>query len=321
MEYSDMIHEQKFPQLLCFPLQITEYLGVFTKILQQTQGNTHILHSIGSLTDWVLLWSLPSNICTISGLVISPFEHDDWLSSRILCYQQTQNIYNDRQQKHSHLIVQSCHRRLRWRTRRRCPIARLRSLCRASIAAEAGPHNSVHAFARQHIDVLVVVLTKRVHVAKRRERAPSSGVAASQGIGAAEGDQSGGVVPTALRGLCACPHGRSVQVGIQIPKIEQINRYISWVKFQELVCTKWVPNEGTQWTYRDSSVDRMMLMMIPSIQAGISGPSIYRHNLPWLMPTQYSYWHQNQNDCIPWLEEWRLWSWVRFFPPGAHCGW
>jgi len=74
-------------------------------------------------------------------------------------------------------------------------------------------------------DVLVVVLTKRVYVAKRRERAPSSGVAASQGIGAAEGDQSGGVVPTALRGLCAGPHGRSVQVSIQIPG-NTLMRYI-----------------------------------------------------------------------------------------------
>jgi hypothetical protein len=127
---------------------------------------------------------------------------------------------------HSHLIVQSCHWRLRRRTRRRCPIARLRSLCRASIAAEAGPHNSVHAFARQHIDVLVVVLTKRVYVAKRRERAPSSGVAGYwRVLGAAEGDQSGGVVPTALRGLCAGPHGRSVQVSIQIPG-NTLMRYI-----------------------------------------------------------------------------------------------
>ena len=43
-------------------------------------------------------------------------------------------------------------------------------------------------------------------------------------------------------------------------------------------------SELTQWTYRDSSVDRMMLMMTPSIQAGISGPSIDVTSHDWCRP-------------------------------------
>lgn len=104
------------------------------------------------------------------------------------------------------------HSRCCWRVRRRAggclPIVRLRFLCRASVAAEAGPDNPVDALACQDVDILVVILAEGIYVTEGRERAPGGTVTGDgRVLGAAEGDQTGGVVPTALRGLRASPHG------------------------------------------------------------------------------------------------------------------
>uniref|UniRef100_A0A0A9GE14 Uncharacterized protein n=1 Tax=Arundo donax TaxID=35708 RepID=A0A0A9GE14_ARUDO len=80
----------------------------------------------------------------------------------ILSYQNPK--HNNRQQKDSHMRAHSsCRWRLRWRTGR---CVRCSFLCWTSIVAEAGPDDSVDAFARQDINVLAVVLTEGVYVAK-----------------------------------------------------------------------------------------------------------------------------------------------------------
>ena len=222
-----------------------------------------------------------------------------WLTqSRILSYQDPK--HNNRQQKHSHLIAQ-CHGcwRLWWRTRRRSPAVRRGFLCWAGIAAEAGPDDSVDTFARQQIDVLAIVLAKGVYVAKRRERAPGSCLTGDRRIlGAAEGNQSGGVVPAALRGLCAGPHGQSVQVGVQVPENTLTDIHLTPEIPTIQSCTA-LHKRSSKW----KCTGRVELVISSdrwwyTFQTSRDQRTLYRHNLPWSMRIRCSYSHQS--GCNPW---------------------
>jgi hypothetical protein len=120
-----------------------------------------------------------------------------------------QCTYNKRQSYRHRLHRQPCRRSRRRSPWRRRSVAGRRCLRGAGVAAQAGPHDSVHALARQDEDVLAVVLPEREDVAEQRVGATGGGFAGDRrALGAAQGYHSRGVVPAALRGLCAGPHQR-----------------------------------------------------------------------------------------------------------------
>ena len=101
---------------------------------------------------------------------------------------------------------------------RRRSVAGRRCLRLAGVAAEAGPHDPVDALARQDEDVLAVVLPEREDVTEQRVGAAGGGLAGDRrALGAGQGYHGRGVVPAALRGLCAGPHQRRVEIGVEVP--------------------------------------------------------------------------------------------------------
>lgn len=88
----------------------------------------------------------------------------------------------------------------------------------AGVATTARTDNSVDSWAREDIDVLLVVLSKGENVSQRRE-GTSLHVTFYRGIlCTAERYLIGRIVPAVFRVFYACPYGPSVQISIQVPK-------------------------------------------------------------------------------------------------------